>query len=146
MFNLLLSTVVVAMFAVQTASTPAPSPAAPKDTKTPVRLSGCVSQDRAAPSTFTFAQTGTGTKYRLGGASVRKYVGQLVEIVGAPVGRRLTIRGGLFPSPNVAAQAGALDPVQAAIATQPGGPNSGTGTDELPEFHVTRVRALGSCE
>jgi hypothetical protein len=38
-----------------------------------------------------------------------------------------------------------LDPVQAAIATQPGGPNSGTGADELPEFRVTRVRALGSC-
>ncbi len=70
MFNLLPGTLVVAMFAMQTASTPAPSPAAPKNTKTPVRLSGCVSQDRAAPSTFTFAQTGTGTKYRLGGASV----------------------------------------------------------------------------
>ena len=57
MFNLLPSTFVLAMFAMQTASTPAPSPGAPKDTKTPVRLSGCVSQDRAAPSTFTFAQT-----------------------------------------------------------------------------------------
>jgi hypothetical protein len=145
MFNLLPSTFVVAMFAMQTASTPPPSPAAPKDTKTPVKLSGCVSQERAAPGTFTFAQTGTDTRYRLGGASVRKYVCQLVEIVGTPVGRRLTIRGGLFPSPNVAAQAGALDPVQAAIATQPGGPNSGTGAAELPEFRVTRVRALGSC-
>jgi hypothetical protein len=79
-------------------------------------LSGCVSQDRAAPSTFTFAQTGTGTKYRLGGASVRKYVGQFVEIVGAPVGRRLTIRGGLVPSPNVAAQAGALVILRSNIA------------------------------
>ena len=146
MFSSLLGTFMATMFAMQAASTPVPSPAAPKDTKTPVTLSGCVSRNITAPGTFTFAETGTGAKYRLG-AVVRKYAGQRVEIVGAPVGRRPTIRGGLYPSPNAAAQAGALDPAQAAIASLPGGASSGTGTVELPEFRVTRVRAVaGSCQ
>jgi hypothetical protein len=146
MFSLLLSTFVASIFAMQAASTSAPSSNTPKDTKTTLTLSGCVSRDITAPGTFTFAETGTGTKYRLG-AVVRKYVGQRVEIVGAPVGRRPTIRGGLLPSPNAAAQAGALDPAQAAIASLPGGTNSGTGTVELPELRVTRVRGLaGSCQ
>ena len=147
MFSSLLSPFVAMMLAMQAASTPAPSSATPKDTKTPLTLSGCVSRDSAAPGAFTFAETGTGTKYRLGGVGVRKYAGQRVEIVGAPVGRRPTIRGGLFPSPNTAARAGALDPAQVAIASMPGGTNSGTGAVELPEFRVTRVRALeGSCQ
>jgi hypothetical protein len=141
MFNLLLSTFVAAMFAMQAASTPAPSPAPPKGTKTTLTLSGCVGRDGITPGAFMFAQADTDVKYRLSGASMRKYVGQFVEIVGAPVSRRLTIRGGLLPSPNVAAQAGAMDPTQAAMASQPVGPNGA----ELPEFHVTRVRSLGSC-
>ncbi len=147
MFSPLFSTFLATMFAMQAASAPASSSATPKDTKTILTLSGCVSRDRAAPGTFTFAETDTGTKYRLGGIGVRKYIGQRVEIVGAPVGRRLTVRGGLLPSPNVAAQAGALDPVKAAMASLPGGPDSGTGAAGLPEFRVTRVRALaGSCQ
>jgi hypothetical protein len=142
MFMSLLGTFVAAMLAMQAASPPAQSSAAPTDTKTTVMLKGCVSRDITAPGTFTFAETGTGVKYRLG-ALVRKYVGQRVEIVGAPVGRRHAISGGLLPSPNAAAQAGAMDPAQAAIASQPGGPSSGTGSFELPEFRVTRVRSLG---
>lgn len=146
MFSSLLGTLAATMVAMQT-STAAPSPATPKDTKTTLTLSGCVSRSNAAPGTFTFAETGTDAKYRLSGVGVRKYAGQRVEIVGASVGRRPTIRGGLLPSPNTAAQAGALDPARAAIASLPGGPNSGTGTVELPEFRVTRVRALGgSCQ
>ena len=143
MFSSLFSTFVATMFAMQAASTPAPSPAMPKDTKSTLTLNGCVSRDSAAPGAFTFAETSTGAKYRLGGVGVRKYAGQRVEIIGAPVGRRLTIRGGLLPSPNAAGQAGALDPAQVAIASLPGGTNSGTGTVELPEFRVTRVRSLG---
>jgi hypothetical protein len=142
MFTSLLSTFVATMFAIQAASTPAPSTATPTDTKTTVRLKGCVSRDITAPGSFTFAETGSGVKYRLG-ALVRKYAGQRVEIVGAPVGRRPAISGGLYPSPNAAAQAGAMDPTQAAIASQSGGPSSGTGSFELPEFRVTRVRPLG---
>ena len=146
MLSSLFSTFVATMFAMQAASTPAPSSATPKDAKTVVTLSGCVSRDSAVPGTFTFAETDTGAKYRLGGVGVRKYAGQRVEIVGAPVGRRPTIRGGLLPSPIAAGQAGALDPAQVAIASLPGGTNSGTGTVELPEFRVARVRSLGdSC-
>ena len=146
MFSSLLGTLVATVFAMQAASAPAPSSATSHDTKTTVTLIGCVNRNVIAPGTFTFAETGTGTKYRLG-AIVRKYAGQRVEIVGAPVGRRPALRGGLYPSPNAAAQAGALDPAQAAIASLPGGTNSGTGTLELPELRVTRVRALaGSCQ
>ena len=143
MFSSLFSTFVATMFAMQAAPTPAPASATPKDTKSTLTLNGCVSRDSAAPGAFTFAEAGTGAKYRLGGVGVRKYAGQRVEIIGAPVGRRPTIRGGLFPSPNTAGQAGALDPAQVAIASLPGGTNSGTGSVELPEFRVTRVRSLG---
>ena len=139
MFDLLPGALAVVMFVTQ-------APAAPKDTKTIVTLSGCVSRDPATPGAFTFAETGTGTKYKLGGASVRKYIGQRVELVGGQAGRRLSIRGGLLPSPNVAAQAGAIDPTKAAMANQPGGPGNGTGTVALPEFRVTSVRSLGSCQ
>jgi hypothetical protein len=142
MFISLLGTFVAAMLAMQAAAPPAPSPAAPTDPKTNVMLKGCVSRDITAPGSFTFAETGTGVKYRLG-ALVRKYVGQRVEIVGAPVRRRSAISGGLLPSPNAAAQAGAMDPAQAAIASQPGGSSSGTGSFEMPEFRVTHVRSLG---
>ena len=145
MFSSWLSTFAVTMFAMQAAATPAPSSATPTDTKTPVTLSGCVSRDGTLPSTFAFAETDTGTKYRVSGGDVQKYAGQRVEIVGAPVGRRLTFHFGLLPTPNVAAQAGALDPAEVAIASLPGGTNNGTGTVALPEFRVTRVRPLGSC-
>ena len=134
--------------AIQTGSTAAGSPPSEssRDSKAPLTLTGCVSRSGVTPVTFTFADASTGNKYRLSGASVRKYAGQRVVIVGGPE-RRLTIRGGLYPSPNAAAQAGNQDPVQAAIANLPGGSNSGTGSAELPTFRVTRVRAAGgSCE
>jgi hypothetical protein len=93
-----------------------------------------------------FSDINTGARYRVSGVSLRKYNGQRVEIVGQPGERRLTIRGGLVPSPNTAAQAGAIDPAKAAIANMPGGANSGTGSAQLPAFRVTRVRSLsGSC-
>lgn len=146
MFSPLFSTFLATLFAVQATATPPSPPAARKETTTTLTLSGCVSRDLSTPGTFTFAEADTDTKYRLGGVRVRKYVGQRVEIVGAPVGRRLTFRAGLVPSPNVAAQAGAMDPVKAAIAGLPGGSDRGTGAVQLPEFRVTRVRALaGSC-
>jgi len=135
------------MPAAQTAATPpATSPSqSTKDTKTPLTLTGCVSRDGTAGS-FTFADNSTGSKYRLSGVSVRKYAGQRVVIVGGPE-RRLTIRGGLLPSPNAAAQAGNQDPVQAAIANLPGGGTNGVGTGELPTFRVSRVQAAdGKCE
>jgi hypothetical protein len=115
----------------------------------PVTMNGCVARARAVQDPVTFSDAETGNKYRLSGKSVRKFAGQRVEIVGGtPIPKRLEVRGGLYPSPNVAAQAGAIDTAKAAIARQPGGPESATGqVDLLPEFRVTRVRVVdGSCE
>jgi hypothetical protein len=110
-----------------------------------VELVGCVSDDPGAAGAFTFDESGGG-KYRLTGKSVRKYAGQMVRLVGGPQGRKLSISGGLWPSPNVAAQAGAIDPAEASIARQPGGAASGTGGGNLPEFKVVSVRSIdGSC-
>jgi hypothetical protein len=70
------------------------------------------------------------TTYSFSGADVSPHVGHRVKIV-----------GGLFPTPNVAAQAGAIDPVQAALASGVAGP----GSVHL-ELHVTRVQPLtGNC-
>src|SRR5438046_3203185 len=99
---------------------------APLETPAPLALTGCVSGRPGASGDFTFLDSTSGGKYRLTGKSVRKYAGHRVEIVGGSGTKRLSVRGGLLPSPNVAAQAGALDPAQAAIASQPGGPSTGT--------------------
>jgi hypothetical protein len=113
--------------------------------RTPVELVGCVSQDPGTSGSFMFDDSGGG-RYRLTGKSVRKYAGRMVHLVGGPQSRKLSIRGGLWPSPNVAAQGGALDPAQESIARQPGGAAAGTGGTELPEFRVVSVRGVeGSC-
>jgi hypothetical protein len=122
----------------------AQSPSPPSNSSR-VELVGCVSDDPGASGAFTLDESG-GSKYRLTGKSVRKYAGRMVRLVGGPQGKRLSIRGGLWPSPNVAAQAGAIDPAQASIARQPGGAASGTGGVDLPEFRVVSVRGVdGSC-
>jgi len=134
--------VMVGAAAAQTAQT---TPAPPEPPRSPVELVGCISDDPGASGSFTLDESGGG-KYRLTGKSVRKYAGRMVRLVGGPQGKRLSIRGGLWPSPNLAGQAGAIDPAQASIARQPGGAASGTGGGELPEFRVVSVRRIdGSC-
>ena len=144
----LLSLLAATVFAMQTSATPAPSTrTSATDANKPVTLSGCVSRAQVTQGQFMLSDTSTGDRYRLSGAKMKKFAGRRVQIVGAPVSRRLTIKGGLYPSPNVAAQAGAIDPVKAAIAAMPGGTSAGTGDVELPEFKVARVQAIGgSCE
>jgi hypothetical protein len=117
----------------------------PKD-NSPLTMSGCVAAGQSPQVPVTFAEGESGDRYRLTGRNLKKYAGQRVEIVGMPRRPgRLAIKGGLYPSPNVAAQAGALDPAKAAIAMQPGSPETGIGA-ELPEIRVSRVRVLeGSC-
>ena len=116
-----------------------------KTTVEPVRLTGCISE-KPQGSDYTFTNTGDGSRYRLTGKDIKKYAGKKVEVVAAP-SKGFAIKGGLYPSANVAAQAGALDPVQAAIATQPGsGANTGTGSP-LPEFRAGSVRTVeGACQ
>lgn len=111
----------------------------------PLTLTGCVSA-KADHGDYTFTDDAlTATRYRITGKDIRKYAGKKVEVT-EELGKKVQVKGGLYPSPNVAAQAGALDPVQAGIATQRG---SGTtaGTPSLPEFRAARVRALtGACQ
>lgn len=110
----------------------------------PLQLTGCVSA-KTENGDYTFTNDAGGDRYRLIGKDIKKYAGKKVEVVQSP-SKGFAIKGGLYPSPNVAAQAGALDPVQSAIATQPGsGAATGTGPD-LPEFRAGRVRTVqGEC-
>jgi len=111
----------------------------------PLTLVGCVATDEAAEGELTFADAKDGTIYKLSGTDAREYVGRKVQIVGATDSKRLRIRTGLTPSPNVAGQAGAIDPAQAAIAAQ-GATTRGTGSGELPEFKVKAVKPVkGAC-
>jgi hypothetical protein len=101
-------------------------------------LSGCVLNDEKAPDIFTLTDAKSSKAYRLTGADLREYVGKLVQTNGSVVVKGLQISGGLQPSANVAAQAGAMDPSRAAIAASPGiGP---TGSAELPEFRVKTIK------
>ena len=122
-----------------------PPATAPSGARPPIALTGCISGAPGASGEFTFRDADSGGRYRLTGNGIRKYAGRRVEIVGGGA-KRLSIRGGLLPSPNIAAQAGSIDPAQAAIANQPGGAGPGTG-GPLPEFHVTHLRGLdGACQ
>jgi hypothetical protein len=133
--------------AVLVAAAPEPAQTADKreskpDPKKPIVMDGCVSAD-ATTGRITFTDT-DGGQYRLTGTSVGRYVGQRVQIVGGPGTNRLRIVGGLTPSPNVAGQGSAIDPVQAAMAAQ--GSQTGVGSPQLPEFRVSRVSAVtGKC-
>jgi hypothetical protein len=126
----------------------APLGAQEKKTEKPknevLTLSGCVARAERTPGQYTLEDKKSGVTYRLTGTAVRDYVGQTVLIVGGSASRKLVIKGGLVPSPNVAAQAGAMDPARAAVASQGG--SAGPGAVELPEFKVKSVRPLtGSC-
>ena len=119
----------------------------PKEAPKQIRLNGCISRDQIRPGQFNFLDNDSGWRYRLTGKNLRKFVGQRVEIVGGPPGKGITFRTGLLPSPNIAAQAGAIDPAQAAVANLPGGAADAVGVSPLPEFHVVRLRGIdGRCE
>ena len=106
-------------------------------------LSGCVTSDAKARKVFTLADTEQAQTYRLTGADVRDYIGQHVEVLGA-LPRRFRVAWGLYPSPNAAGQAGAIDPVKAAIASQDG--SAASSTRPVAEFKVQSVRVTpGLC-
>jgi hypothetical protein len=111
----------------------------------PLKLTGCVSA-KPDRGDYTFTETDGGNRYRLTGKDIKKYAGQRVEVEQERP-KRFQIKGGLYPSPNVAAQAGALDPVEAGIATQPGSPATAGSGNPLPEFRAGRLRAVtGACQ
>ena len=127
----------------QTSSATSPK----KDDAATITLTGCVSGSPLATGEFTFVESVTGSKYRLTGKRMKSYAGQQVEIVSNADKKKLAIKGGLYPSPNLAAQAGGIDPAQEAIARQPGGAVHGTASTDIPEFRVARVRTVpGACQ
>lgn len=130
------------------AQAPAPQPAPKPDPKAPITMNGCVTRDYTDSrnaNAYTFVDDTDGSRYRLKGRSLSKYSGMSVQVVGVVDTKKLKIVGGLWPSPNVAAQAGAIDPGKAAIAALPGGPTTGVGNVELPVLNVARL-SLGPGE
>ena len=114
------------------------------DPNKPVTMSGCVVRDSAGKD-FTFTDNANGFQYHLSGQDVSKFAGQPLEIIGIVDTKRLRVKTGLYPSPNVAAQAGAIDPGKAHVAALGGG-TTGSGNVELPTFKVAQVRAAqGEC-
>lgn len=133
--------------AVMVAQGPASGPSEKKTPAPPkvVTLTGCVEKG-ALPNTYTLTDSENG-RYEVSGADIKKYIGQRVQVAGNPGSTRFRVKGGLYPTPNVAGQAGAIDPARAAIAAQPGGGAAGTGNPDLPTFKVKAIRQLdGGCE
>ena len=125
-----LTIVPLLLSAVVASAQPAAGPRASR-TDRPLVLVGCLAPEPQNRDRYIFSDAKTGTRYRLSGKPVAIYEG-----------RRIRIVGGLYPSPNVAAQAGAIDPAQSAIVAQPGGAG-GTGPIE---FTITKVRPVpGAC-
>jgi hypothetical protein len=94
-------------------------------------LTGCVQGVEGGLDQYVLVDGKDKKTYRLSGKGLRTYVG-----------RHVRVEGGLYPSANVAAQAGAIDPAQVAAAAPAGDAGSGT----LVELRVQRVRRLaGSC-
>jgi hypothetical protein len=139
--------IVVALLLAQSQpATPQQQPAAPQqkeDPNAPVTLNGCVLRDVANGSSYTFTDS-DGRRYRLTGKSVDKYSGMAVQVVGLVRLRDVKVVGGLWPTPNVAAQAGNMDPGRAAVIALGAG-SVGTGRVDLPTLRITRV-GLGAGE
>lgn len=109
-----------------------------------VTLTGCVEKG-ATPNQYTIQDMVNG-RYEVSGTDIKKYLGQRVQVAGTAGSSRFRVKGGLWPNPNVAAQAGSMDPAKAAVAAMPGGPYAGTGEIALPTFKVKAVRTLdGAC-
>jgi len=118
------------------------------DPNAPLTMNGCVTRDYTDSrnaNAYTFINSIDGTRYHLKGSSLTKYSGMSVQVVGVVDTRKVKVVGGLYPSPNVAAQAGAIDPAKAGVAALPGGPTRGTGNVDLPTLNVTRL-SLGQGE
>src|SRR5215216_5587801 len=120
--------------------------AAAQTTKTPgpprgrgLTISGCIARSDAGTDQFTIVDQADKTTYRLTGRQAREYVGKRVEVVGGVVNsKKLQVSGGLRPTPNVAAQAGAIDPAGAATAAA-GGSAPATGPPPTLEFKVRSI-------
>jgi hypothetical protein len=120
---------------------------AKKDNPKSLTLTGCIAPDGTNAGHYTLADFVTGAPtYRLAGTDVRRYLGKRVELVGDDTQRKLKIVGGLTPSPNAAAQAGAMDPAEAARANLGAAGETRPGNIVVPELKVKSVKAVsGPC-
>jgi hypothetical protein len=117
------------------------APPAPKT----LTLTGCV-EKADTPNHYTIADEVNG-KYDVSGSDIRKYLGMRVEAAGVPGSTKVVVKGGLWPTPNVAAGSAGTDPAKRAVAAMPGGGASGTGDVSLPTLKVRNVRTLdGACK
>src|SRR5262245_52451877 len=98
--------VALASAAVVSAQQPDTSTTSKSKKPTTITMSGCVQKSETPDGGYTLFD-GT-TMFRLTGVDVRDYVGRRVEVTGGD-NRRLKIVGGLWPSANVAEQAGSVD-------------------------------------
>lgn len=139
---------VAALFIISAISSSAEQSASSKKPPKIVSLSGCLERDEIAPDQFTVTDPQAGGRYRVSGKDFREYVGRHVQLDGGVVVKGFVIKGGLQPTANIAAQAGALDPSRAAVQaqTQPA-PTRPADNDPLPEFRVKKIQATaGGCE
>ncbi len=128
------SMVSAAAAAFQTRALPSSSTEAPATGNKPIVLVGCVVADKANTDWFTLSDPKSGNSYRLTGTNVALYSGRRVRII-----------GGLFPTPNIASQAGVIDPTKAAMAIVDADRNR-AGSGEPIEFRISRLRPLnGPC-
>src|SRR5262245_21501446 len=145
--RLICAAVFVASAAVASAQTTPTSTSKKNDSKS-LTMTGCIGEDPSNAGNFTLADFTTGsTTYRLTGTDVRRYLGKRVSVTGAPLPSKPSIVGGLVPSTNVAAQAGAMDPTRAAMAAQGAEGGRKAGNIEVPGLRVRSVKAIaGACE
>jgi len=128
-----------------TAQDQSKSSAAAQSKTSNIELTGCVSVNPAAGGQYAFVDNASGGTYRLNGKNLKKYAGQRVRLVGDPSPKRFRFKTGLWPSPNIAAQAGALDPAQESIARHSGA--TSTPPDATPELRDVRVHGVeGACQ
>ena len=109
----------------------------------PITLSGCVVRSETSPTQYTLEDKEAGWKYRLTGVDFRDYIGKPVVVIGTGA-KKVAVVGGLTPTPNIAAQAGAIDPSRAAVEAQTAAASPGNVV--VPEFKVKSIRPSGgSC-
>jgi hypothetical protein len=115
----------------------------PKPKNETITLSGCVVRSETLPTQYTLEDKKAGATYRLTGVDLRDYIGRPVVVVGNGA-KKLTVVGGLTPTPNVAAQGSTMDPSRAAVAAQTAAASN--GNSDIPEFKVKSIRpSEGSC-
>jgi hypothetical protein len=133
--------VVVALGAgVAPAQTKSEQKAQAKGKNEPITLSGCVVRSETSPTQYTLEDKEAGWKYRLTGVDFRDYIGKPVVVIGTGA-KKVAVVGGLTPTPNIAAQAGAMDPSRAAVEAQTAAASPGNVV--VPEFKVKSIRPSG---